>query len=189
MIWTRELGKNGGIHTHVLVHVPPPLSQDGTFQRTLEHSLEPEGGPRHDKAILIQTAYAPLGKLCYNLKGIGPKHANEFGIRPAYQGELSGKRAGLTENLGAGARRKAATATREVGQPSSCTSKKSLQTWTVSANSEPAAARGQTLASKFSSRDAHEASPARDRGGDAKPPNNEKNGELGAGPSVRQPLF
>jgi hypothetical protein len=26
MIWTREVGQNGGIHTHVLLHVPPLLT-------------------------------------------------------------------------------------------------------------------------------------------------------------------
>ena len=50
MIWTREVGQNGGIHTHVLLHVPPLLTQDGTFKRALERLLEPEGGPVHDKA-------------------------------------------------------------------------------------------------------------------------------------------
>jgi hypothetical protein len=86
MIWTREVGKNGSPHTHVLIHVPPRLIQDGTFQRALESSLEPEGGPIHDKAILIQPAYRPLGKLLYNLKGTDPRHASTFSIRPAYQG-------------------------------------------------------------------------------------------------------
>jgi hypothetical protein len=90
------VGQNGGIHTHVLLHVPAPLTQDGTFKRALERSLEPEGGPVHDKAIMILAAYNPLGKLRYNLKGIDPKHANDFGIQPEYQGALSGKRAGVT---------------------------------------------------------------------------------------------
>ena len=54
---------------------------------------------------MIQAAYNPLGKLRYNLKGVDPRHANEYGIRPAYQGELSGKRAGVTQNLSANARK------------------------------------------------------------------------------------
>jgi hypothetical protein len=60
MIWTREIGKYGSPHTHVLLHVPPIYIHDGTFQHALERSLEPEGGPIHDKAILIQPAYRPL---------------------------------------------------------------------------------------------------------------------------------
>jgi hypothetical protein len=78
MIWTREIGKYGSPHTHVLLHVPPIYI--------------------HDKAILIQPAYRPLGKLLYNLKGVVPRDAKEFGIRATYQGILSGKRAGFTQN-------------------------------------------------------------------------------------------
>ena len=55
MIWTREIGKYGSPHTHVLLHVPPIYI--------------------HDKAILIQPAYRPLGKLLYNLKGVVPRDA------------------------------------------------------------------------------------------------------------------
>ena len=84
MIWTREVGQYGSPHTHVLLHVPLPLTKDGTFQCALERSLEPEGSPIHDKAILIQPAYRPLGKLLYNLKGVDPRDAKEFGIRAAF---------------------------------------------------------------------------------------------------------
>jgi hypothetical protein len=128
MIWTREVGKNGGTHTHILLHIPPELIQTTDFQQALERLLEPEDGPIHDKAILIQRAYFPLGKLLYALKGIDQRYATQFGIRPAYQGALSGKRAGCTQNLGPGARRKATT--REVGQPSSLACKKAASTWT-----------------------------------------------------------
>jgi hypothetical protein len=106
LIWTREVGKNGGIHTHVLVHVPPWLMEHGDFQRALERSFEPEGGPKVDQAIKIQPAYDPLGKLLYNLKGTDPKRAKQFGVQASYQGELEGKRCGCTENIGARARKK-----------------------------------------------------------------------------------
>jgi hypothetical protein len=72
----------------------------GTFKLALERFFEPDGGPLHDKAIVIRPAYRPLGKLLYNLKGVDPKHASKFRIRPEYQGELTGKRAGSTQNLG-----------------------------------------------------------------------------------------
>ena len=79
MIWTREVGKRGGVHTHVLLHIPPWLMESGDFQRdfrrALEHAFEPEGGPHDARAINIQSAYSPDGKLHYNLKGIDPKHA------------------------------------------------------------------------------------------------------------------
>ena len=153
LIWTRELGKYGSPHTHVLIHVPPWLMESNEFQLALERALEPEGGPNHEKAIMIQPAYRPLGKLLYNLKGVDPKHASGFGIRPAYQGELSGKRAGCTENLGAGARRKAST--REVEPTCSGRSKDTLSTAISSGNSETRVHNGRIPTSKFVVSDAH----------------------------------
>ena len=153
LIWTRELGKYGSPHTHVLIHVPPWLMESNEFQLALERALEPEGGPNHEKAIMIQPAYRPLGKLLYNLKGVDPKHASRFGIRPAYQGELSGKRAGCTENLGAGARRK--TSTREVEPTCSGASKDTLSTGISSGSSEARVHDGRIPTSKFGGSDAH----------------------------------
>jgi hypothetical protein len=150
MIWTREIGKNGSPHTHVLLHVPPQLIRDGSFQRALERSLEPEGSPIHNNAILIQQAYRPLGKLLYNLKGVNPKHANDLRIRPAYQGMLSGKRAGCTQNLSAGARYKATTG--EVARASSVTPADTLSV--TAGNSDIQVQEGRPSASKFSSGDA-----------------------------------
>jgi hypothetical protein len=161
MIWTREVGKNGSPHTHVLLHVPPHLIQDKTFQQVLDRSFEPEGGPVHDKAILIQTAYKPLGKLLYNLKGTDPKHASDFNIRPAYQGFLSGKRAGFTQNLGPGARRKSHT--REVEQPRIYPSDDKPSSCKTGMNPGSASNTEQTQASKFSSDNAPEGVPSVDR--------------------------
>ena len=147
MIWTREVGQYGSPHTHVLLHVPPIFIHDGTFQRALERSLEPEGGPIHDKAILFQKAYSPLGKLLYNLKGTDPKHASAFGIRPEYQGILAGKRAGFTQNLGPGARRKATT--REVGPASSYPTEWASSACASSALFEHTTPTRQSSTSKF----------------------------------------
>ena len=44
MIWVREIGANGALHTHILLHVPPWLMESGEFQFVFERSLEPEGG-------------------------------------------------------------------------------------------------------------------------------------------------
>ena len=150
MIWTREVGKNGGIHIHILLHLPPVLIQDGTFKHALFRSLEPEGGPIDDKAILIQRSYFPLGKLLYNFKGVDPRHASDFGVRPAYQGFLSGKRAGCTENLSAGARRKSTTG--EVARASSVTPADTLSVTAISGNSDIQVQEGPPSASKLSSR-------------------------------------
>jgi len=111
MIWVREVGTNGALHTHILMHVPPWLMEDGDFQVAFERSLEPEGGPTHEKAIAIQPAYSPAGKLRYMLKGISRADAKRFRVRASPQGEIEGKRVGCTENIGplARARRDATT--------------------------------------------------------------------------------
>jgi len=44
MIWVREVGANGGLHTHILLHVPPWLMESGEFENAFERSFEPEGG-------------------------------------------------------------------------------------------------------------------------------------------------
>jgi hypothetical protein len=161
-----RVGKNGSPHTHILVHVPFSFIKDGTFQRALERSLEPEGGPIHDKSMLIQPAYKPLGKLLYNLKGTDPRHASDFGIRPEYEGVLSGKRTGFTQNLGPRARRKAPT--REVAQPPLRPSDNGLSSCKMGTNPACVANSKQTHASKFGSDNAPQAVPALDRRSNSK---------------------
>lgn len=104
MIWVREIGANGALHTHILAFVPPWLMETGEFQIAFERSLDPEGGPTHEKAIVIKPAYAPEGKVRYMLKGMSRADANKFGVRPSFQGEIEGKRVGFTENIGPRAR-------------------------------------------------------------------------------------
>jgi hypothetical protein len=104
MIWVREIGANGALHTHILLHIPPWLMESGEFQIAFERSLEPEGGPTHEKATVIQPAYSPEGKLRYMLKGMNRADAGRFGVRPSFQGEIEGKRVGFTENIGPRAR-------------------------------------------------------------------------------------
>jgi hypothetical protein len=53
----------------------------------------PEGTPHDARALNIQSAYSPDGKLRYNLKGIDPQHAEELGVYASDQGDLEGKRA------------------------------------------------------------------------------------------------
>jgi hypothetical protein len=184
MIWTREIGKNGSPHTHVLLHVPPQLIRDGSFQRALERSLEPEGSPIHNNAILIQQAYRPLGKLLYNLKGVNPKHANDLRIRPAYQGMLSGKRAGCTQNLSAGARYKATTG--EVARASSVTPADTLSV--TAGNSDIQVQEGRPSASKFSSGDAQSVARGRKlNGAGSKLLRKDKNGPDSCKPELQVP--
>ena len=116
MIWVREIGANGALHTHILMHVPPWLMENGEFQSAFERSLEPEGGPTHEKAIVIQPAYSPEGKLRYMLKGMSKADANGFGIRPSFQGEIEGKRVGTTQNVGPRARARSTSAATKLGR-------------------------------------------------------------------------
>jgi hypothetical protein len=108
MIWMRQVGKQGGVHTHVLLHIPPWLMESGDFRRdfrrAVERAFEPEGGPHDARAMIIQSAYSPEGKLRYNLKGLDPRGANELGVRASFQGDLERKRVGCTENISARAR-------------------------------------------------------------------------------------
>jgi hypothetical protein len=106
MIWTREVGINGGINTHVLLHAAPWFMDNGDFQRALERAFEPEGGPNHAKAVKIQPAHFPQGKLNYILKGVVPQDAKGLGVRASYQGDLVGKRAGCTESISTRARKR-----------------------------------------------------------------------------------
>lgn len=113
MIWVREIGANGALHTHILLHVPPWLVESGEFQIAFERSLEPEGGATHEKAILVKPAYSPEGKLRYMLKGISRADAKRFRVRASPQGEIEGKCVGCTENIGPQARaRRDATTTK-----------------------------------------------------------------------------
>ena len=109
MIWTREVGKREGINTHVLLHIPPWLMESGDFRRdfrqALERAFEPEGGVNDERALKIQPAYSPEGKLNYNLKGIDPRNAKVARGARVVSGDLQGKRVGCTENISARARR------------------------------------------------------------------------------------
>jgi hypothetical protein len=99
----------------------------------------------------------PPGKeLCRGwgrLKGTEPRHASIFSIRPAYQGILSGKRAGCTQNLSSAARHK--THTREVENASVAAPPDSLSAAGISKSSEILVRDGGAAASRFSLGDAH----------------------------------
>ena len=105
-LWVREIGDYGAANTHLLVHVPPALLD--AFRVEFEKAFEPEGGVRHERAIKIQNAYYPRGKLDYMLKGLSEVDADLLiKVKPESQGVIVGKRTGTTENIGARARHKA----------------------------------------------------------------------------------
>ena len=115
-IWVREIGANGALHTHILASVPPWLMETGEFQIAFERSSEPEGGPSHEKAILIKPAYSPHAKLAYMLKGMRRAEAIKFKVRASFQGEIDGKRVGTTQNVGPRARARSTSAATKLGR-------------------------------------------------------------------------
>jgi hypothetical protein len=105
-VWVREISKRGEgcPNTHILVHVPPGREAD--FDAAFLRALEPEGGVNDERAIKFQRAGGPMGKLRYMFEGLVPKDGKAVGIRPKFQGEIVGKRCGMTQNLNRGARRR-----------------------------------------------------------------------------------
>ena len=91
-----------------------------------KRSLEPEGGPTHEKAIVIHPAYYPEGKLRYMLKGMSRADAKGFRVRASFQGEIEGKRVGFTENIGPRARAQSIAAATKLGRNISGQSKPSV---------------------------------------------------------------
>ena len=115
MLWVREMGKYESPHVHILLHVPPWLMENEEgFRLVLERTLEPEGGLTHERAILIQPADSPIGKLNYMLKGMRKVDATLVGVlKTSSEGQIVGKRVGFTENIGPAARKRFYLASRK----------------------------------------------------------------------------
>jgi hypothetical protein len=104
--WVREVSK-GGIdigapNTQIAAHNPFPTDEE--FKRLLSECFEPEGGPNDDCAIHVQLAYGPKGWWKYSSKGLNRQEAKQRRIRAVYQGEIDGKRSGMTQNINRAAR-------------------------------------------------------------------------------------
>jgi hypothetical protein len=101
--WVREVSKggDGAPNTQIAAHNPFPTDEE--FKRLLSDCLEPEGGP-NDNAIDVKIAYAPYGWWKYCCKGLNRQEAKQRRIRPTYQGEIDGKRSGMTQNINRAAR-------------------------------------------------------------------------------------
>jgi hypothetical protein len=101
--WVREVSKagDGAPNTQIAAHNPFPTDEE--FKRLLSDCLEPEGGP-NDNAIDAKIAYGPRGWWKYCCKGLNRQEAKQRRIRPTYQGEIDGKRSGMTQNLNRAAR-------------------------------------------------------------------------------------
>jgi hypothetical protein len=96
--WVAE-GRKGHHGIHWLVYIPQDLKTE--FALLLQQWIERTAGPIIDPAaIQVKFAWRPAGAAKYMLKGLKPHHARRFGIEPSPQGEVFGKRCGVSENLG-----------------------------------------------------------------------------------------
>ena len=104
--------KLGGLHVHILIHVPSWSVCDfreaaGRWIELAGGTMTPSvlvcksvhyGGPKDDHEEYLESGL--LGMLRYFSKGINPKASPDFGIRSEHQGPISGKRCGYSESLG-----------------------------------------------------------------------------------------
>ena len=111
-VWVLENPLGGGLHAHVLIHVPAHLRRD--FDRLMGGWLVGKGndvpaGAIHARAVRHSASGAPaelylrhglLATLRYMLKGIAADEADAFGVVPEAQGVAKGKRSGYSEALG-----------------------------------------------------------------------------------------
>jgi hypothetical protein len=55
---------------------------------------------------MVKFAGGPIGWWKYSVKGLSRAESKERGIRAVYQGEVDGKRSGMTQNINRAARRR-----------------------------------------------------------------------------------
>lgn len=107
--WTVESGLYGKeVHAHLAMHVPE--DQLVAFEAHARRHLETDD----DRALVVKPVRPPLGLdgwLRYMLKALPPKLACEFRVRREdrnhFQGAVLGKRAGVTQDIGATAQSRA----------------------------------------------------------------------------------
>ncbi len=108
-VWVIENGREMGLHSHILVHVPAahfnawknmlPAWVDGDVDAKTIHVTTIQYSKRQDAAL-----NRVKGTLKYLLKGTTSQSAALLGIRKESQGIISGKRTGTSQNLGPAAR-------------------------------------------------------------------------------------
>jgi hypothetical protein len=113
-IWVRERLSGGSaevVHCHMLFHLPHPFIRGRRrvqVERSLERLIDRHGeGNYLDCTSKLTFPANPNG--VYLLKGGGPDVWRKFGVPSCWrrsQGFIFGKRCGVTENIGAAARRR-----------------------------------------------------------------------------------
>lgn len=110
--------KNGIIHVNWLIRIPDDLHEEFAAKRTRWIAKAVKDHP--DEAVKDIEIYNLNGVLNYVLKGTDPAKAQAFGIRPVFQGEVWGRRAAASMNLGKAARARdieAGIVTKPVSRP------------------------------------------------------------------------
>jgi hypothetical protein len=99
-----SVGSSCMVHVHWLVHVPPAYISLFCYRLGVWLEVVTASCPHY--AIDARTVYNVSRLQRYLLKGLDPRHAAFFGVRPRYQGIISGKRCGVSLSLGPAARAK-----------------------------------------------------------------------------------
>jgi len=115
-VYAFENPSSGGLHVHILVHVPP--AKQKLFGRRLRGWLRAAGATNRGKVLDIQPigrsgTYDPsylralAGMMKYIMKGAKPAACAGFGIVHKPQGRVTGKRVGSSQTLSPKAMRSA----------------------------------------------------------------------------------
>lgn len=103
-VWAIEAAADT-IEVHWLVHVQAEHQAD--FRRRLmDWTAGVTGGVRAQRAIKTKPVNNLVGVKKYILKGMDAAFAADYGVRHQPQGEVHGKRAGTSQNLGPAAKRR-----------------------------------------------------------------------------------
>ncbi len=103
-VWVFERGRDNGLHSHIVVHVP--AEQLSNFKRMLLRWIDGDVDAKTVKLTSVRyregVGYLkPVrGLLRYLLKGAARRSTNQLGIIHTPQGLVMGKRAGTSQNLG-----------------------------------------------------------------------------------------
>ncbi len=103
-VWVVERGRENGLHSHIVVHVPAAHRE--AFRQMLPRWIDGDVDAKTVKLTSVRYRVgdgylsAVKGLLRYLLKGAARRSTNQLGITHRPQGLVMGKRAGTSQNLG-----------------------------------------------------------------------------------------
>ncbi|MFY9836750.1 MAG: ribbon-helix-helix domain-containing protein [Xanthobacteraceae bacterium] len=93
-------------YVRVFEGMPDPLRTMSASKADIETHPQKWIRQTNDNAILVKFAGGPVGWWRYSVKGLRRAEAKERGIRAVNQGEVDGKRSGMTQNINRAARQR-----------------------------------------------------------------------------------